>query len=152
MAKNKITELDGHKLGDNVWYMDTYDNLHSGTIIEFRNNYAAIRESIHNVSHTKVSSLYPSKEDCLHAAEEKSQNRIMAFLSDLNTVEDLVRFMYDNVVSSADEYTDWDAQKAAEIAAKNILNIDLRESAETMPDLGDALKDLQSEQTDGQSL
>ena len=41
------------------------------------------------------------------------------------TIEDLVQFMYDNTVSCADEYTDWNARRAARERAKELLDIDL---------------------------
>ena len=49
------------------------------------------------------------------------------YRSEIKSVKDLVRFMYDNVVSCAEEYTDWHARKVAAEKAKELLGIDLNQ-------------------------
>lgn len=57
--------------------------------------------------------------------EELEEQRFRERLATVRTVEDLVRFMYDNTVSEADEYTDEIARKVAAAKAKELLGIDL---------------------------
>lgn len=155
------------KLGQEVWYMDTYDNLRSGIAEQYHEkmeNYVKIRGTQDNygTQYIDIAECHSTKEDALAAAQNKSQERVNKFLQSIKTPEDLVQFMYEHTVSHAEEYTDWDARKAASIAAKEIMGIDLegerdagkniRSAMEPSPSLEDAIKQLQTEMASENSL
>lgn len=117
------------KIGQEIWYQDTYGNIQSGEVIGFHEgiDYVKIRgtRSSHGSQGVKITHCYSTKDELITAMQVKSQERVSAFCGKIKTVNNLVRFMYDNTVSSAEEYTDWDARKAAAIRAKELLGIDL---------------------------
>lgn len=43
----------------------------------------------------------------------------------INSVEDLVRFGYNNSVSLAEEYTDWEAREAYKRKTEELLGVDV---------------------------
>lgn len=117
------------EIGQEIWYEDTYGNIQSGEVTGFHEgtDYVKIRgtRSSHGSQGVKVTHCYPTKDELLTGMRVKSQKRTSAFCEEIKIVNDLVRFMYDHTVSCAEEYTDWDARKAAAIRAKELLGIDL---------------------------
>lgn len=124
------------EIGTEVWY-ESWDSLHSGKITEFDDEKHPDRvmvegtRSDHGTQWVKKDGCYASKEDLIDAIQEESDRRVNEFLAQIKNVNDLVQFMYDNTVSMTDEYTDWDARKAARMAADNLLGIDLEQDNTT---------------------
>lgn len=124
------------EIGTEVWY-EAWDSLHSGKITEFDDEKHPDRvmvkgtRSDHGTQWVEKDSCYASKEDLIDAIQEESDRRVNEFLAQIKNVNDLVQFMYDNTVSMTDEYTDWDARKAARMAADNLLGIDLEQDNTT---------------------
>lgn len=71
--------------------------------------------------------VYESKNDAEQAYSAEIQNRIEEYKSKINTVEDLVRFMFNKNVAHAEEYTDYEARRAAIEKTKELLDIELGE-------------------------
>ena len=72
-------------------------------------------------------SLDDNKEAWEKAYKEEIQNRIKEYKSRINTVEDLVKFMFNENVTDIGEYTNYEAQQAAIEKAKELLGIELGE-------------------------
>ena len=70
---------------------------------------------------------FTSKEEIVAYLNQKTEKYKADIKAQIHSVTDLVKFMYDNTVSSADEYTDWDARSAVREIAKDMLDIDLGE-------------------------
>lgn len=69
--------------------------------------------------------LFQTRKDAETAAVSASNSRRKAFESQIQTVEDLVRFDFEHCVCQAEEYTDWDAREAYKNRARSLLNMDL---------------------------
>ena len=69
---------------------------------------------------------YPSHEAALAAQKAENERICDEYREQIQTVEDLVKFMYDeNVCNGAVEYTDWNARQIAREKAKELLNLEL---------------------------
>lgn len=119
-------KLENFKIGSEVWFSDHYDNLIFGHIIDIDNPERFKVEAGGGTWYVRKSRCHKSREALLSAMQEESDKRVSEMLGSIKSVEDLVRFMYDNTVSCAEEYTDWDARRAANAAAKQLLGIDLK--------------------------
>lgn len=115
---------DSIQKGSHVWYFDYYDNLQSNTVTDIQ-TLEGQTYAIFNGTGCKLEDAYLSKQACLDAKQRSDEAEIEAIKAKIQTVEDLVRYMYNNVVSCAEEYTNWNARKAVAIRAKELLNIDL---------------------------
>lgn len=131
--------MSDFKVGDHVWgiqwgwcegvingeikkFETTTD--YKGKSVKFayiRNNYAMLS------GYVKEDDIYKSKSDAEKAYKEEIQNRIKEYKSRINTVEDLVKFMFNENVACAEEYTDYEARQAAIEKAKELLGIELGE-------------------------
>lgn len=123
-------EKAGMKIGQEVWYSDTYGNVQSGETIRFYEenpDYVKVKgtRDSYVTGGVKIKDCYDTKDELLAAMQKNHEEKVVSFCKEIKTVHDLVRFMYDNTVSCAEEYTDWDARKAAYIRAKELLGMDL---------------------------
>lgn len=111
--------------GMHVWFFDSYDTLQDGIVDSIQLaggiDYALFR----NNGGAKCEDCYPSKNACLQAKLEKDNAEVLQIQQSIQTVEDLVRYMYNHTVSCAEEYTNWNARKAVAIRAKELLGIEL---------------------------
>lgn len=112
------------KVGD-VVYFNYFDFIREATIVRIKGDFADLKWTDGGSNTIRLTKLYHTNEECLHAMKLKSEQTIQNYKSQIKTVEDLVEFMYNNCVACAEEYTDWDARKAAAERAKELLNIDL---------------------------
>jgi hypothetical protein len=131
--------MSDFKVGDHVWGIQRgwCEGIINGEIKKFetttdykgkstkfvyiRNNYAMLS------GYVKEDDIYKSKSDAEKAYKEEIQNRIKEYKSRINTVEDLVKFMFNENVTCAEEYTDYEARQAAIEKAKELLGIELGE-------------------------
>lgn len=119
------------EMGTEVWY-ESWDSMHSGKITEFDDEKYPDRVKVegtrsdHGTQWVKKDDCYATKEDLIDAIQEESDRRVNDFLAEIKNVNDLVQFMYDNIIT-AEEYADWDAIKAVRMAAENLLGIDLEQ-------------------------
>lgn len=125
------------KIGQKVWFFEPWGHcIHSAKITALGETevsvrdpekypYADIKWDIGGNSKRLLRDLYSSREELqkeLKKAEEKKISEIKAKIKDAN---DLVTFMYNNCVASAEEYTDWTARRAVREIAKEMLGLDL---------------------------
>lgn len=131
--------MSDFKVGDHVWAIrrrwcegiingeikkfetTTHDKGKSAKFVYIRNNNAMLS------GYVKEDDIYKSKSDAEKAYKEEIQNRIKEYKSRINTVEDLVKFMFNENVSYGEEYTDYEARQAAIEKAKELLGIELGE-------------------------
>lgn len=66
----------------------------------------------------KEENVFNSREEAIKIINERSQKQVEDFISQIDTIEDLVVFMYNHNVCVAEEYTDWEAREAAKIKAE----------------------------------
>lgn len=69
--------------------------------------------------------VYKSRNDAEKAYNAEIQNRIEEYKSKIHTVEDLVRFMFNENVAHAEEYTNYEARQAVIEKAKELLALNL---------------------------
>ena len=123
------------KVGQEVWFKATYADVNSGVVTEIREHVKTPKgEEIHVMLNgtrdtigsmgARIKDCYPTKEALLDGVKAESDSKIEKYCESIQTVEDLVRFCYDHNMH-AEEYTDWEAQKAAQIRAKELLGIDI---------------------------
>lgn len=124
------------RIGQEVWYRSTWRDVNSGIIEELKEvrrasgemePYVIIkgtRDTIINHG-AYIKNCYATKEELLEALKAESEDTINKYCKQLNTVEDIIRFMYNENVARAEEYTDWDAREAVKKRVKELLNIDL---------------------------
>lgn len=119
--------------GDTVWFFAPYDVLSCGVITGFTKSeqngrtYAAINGTNGTVGcmHAKLDECHATKQECIDAKRDKNEKEQESLREGIRDVNDLVRFMYDNCIACADEYTDWNARAAARSRAKELLGIEL---------------------------
>lgn len=124
-------KLEECQIGKNVWFEERWSQSQcNGTICDLPEKaysnkkdkkayFVYVLTPLYGKMAVLVENLYPSAE-ALAQAKEKEQNDYIASLNEqIQTIEDLVQFMYSHTVSCAEEYTDWDARAAVkEIALK----------------------------------
>lgn len=131
--------MSDFKVGDYVWGIQrgwcegiingeikrfetiTHDKGKSAKLVYIRSNYAMLS------GYVKEDDIYKSKSDAEKAYKEEIQNRIKEYKSRINTVEDLVKFMFNKNVTCVEEYRDYEARQAAVEKAKELLGIELGE-------------------------
>lgn len=122
-------------IGQEVWFKAAYVGINSGVVTEIREHvktpkgeetYVMLngtRDTIGSMG-ACIKDCYPTKESLLNSIKAESDSKLKKYCESIQTVEDLVRFCYNHNMT-AEEYTDWEAQKAAQIRAKELLGIDL---------------------------
>lgn len=127
------------KTGDKVWGIERgwAEGIIHGEITKIETvkdhegkeiNIIDIRGSSAMLSGTvKEEDVYMSKNDAEQAYNTEIQNRIEEYKSRINTVEDLVKFLFNENVVYSEEYTNYEARQAAIEKAKELLDIELGE-------------------------
>lgn len=122
--------INSIKIGQEIWYKTSYVDVNSGIIKEIHNEKErgyVIVNGTHETYGTQgvlLENCYPTKEALLQALQIDFDNKVKTFCDSIQTINDLVKFCYDHNMN-AEEYTEWEAHKAAQIRAKELLNIDL---------------------------
>lgn len=68
--------------------------------------------------------IFETKKECEDAIKTEVKNQTNAYLDEIKTLEDLIRFMYTHAISNG-EYMDYPAKQAAKIKAEQLLGIKL---------------------------
>lgn len=118
------------KIGMEVWFENNWDTICSGKVTKFYDEapeYVEIKgtRETYGTMGAKIANCYLTKEELLAALQTQSNQRQAEYCAAIKDVNDLVRFMYENNVCCAEEYTNWDARRAAKTRAKELLGIDL---------------------------
>ena len=61
--------------------------------------------------------IFKTKEDRDQARIKRYNKKVQEYCEKINDITDLVFFMFNHNVALAEEYTDWEARKAAQIKA-----------------------------------
>jgi hypothetical protein len=120
-------------IGDHIWFNQPWAGPSAGTITAFRRSgytkemdYAEIQLNEGGMTGALLTDIYTSRKELLEANKKASAAQIAEYKNQMQDIEGLVRFMFDNAVSpDAGEYTDWDARQAVKERAKELLGIDL---------------------------
>lgn len=122
-------------VGDKVWFESTWSGVVSGVITEIRSEkdrktdkpvlWVMVESDELGNTGARLENCYASEDECLAAAEAESKALIKSYKESIKDINDLVSFMYNNTVSTAEEYTNWEARTAVKERVKELLNIDL---------------------------
>lgn len=132
IIKNKNATKNWKK-GDKCWYIEGWSNIPvRAKISEIKTHeagflYAVLKGIDGNYGTTgrPFDNLFLTRDDAIEAIQEYEETRTEKLENEIQTIEDLVRFAYNNHVSCCEEYTDWEARKAYANRAKALLGIDL---------------------------
>lgn len=116
---------------DKVFYRTTWVSHNTGIIIGEKNVEGQLYYEIKGTGDT-IGTQYAKDSDCFHTAKELSDS-VQAesnalkqkYRDEITDIKSLVQFMFNNTVSCAEEYTNWEARWACIEAAKDLLNLDL---------------------------
>lgn len=125
-------------INDNAYFIENWtDNVIGGKVLDVRLTRATdqypsepylvikIEGSRYDKREQLVSKCYPMREAALAARDSKNEETKNKYREQIQTPEDLVRFMYDYTVSCAEEYTDWEARAVAAEKAKEFFGLEL---------------------------
>lgn len=126
------------KVNDSAYFAEPWtDNIIGGKILDVKMTDAApkhpsepylvikIEGKRYDKRNFLASKCYPTREAAKAAQDAASEKLRDKYRLQIKTVEDLVRFMYDENVSCCDEYTNWDARAVAAEKAKEFFGIEL---------------------------
>ena len=65
-----------------------------------------------------LENLYLTKEEAINSLNDKNNKEVEEYKETIKSIEDLVVFCLDNCVANAEEYTNWNARRAAIEKAK----------------------------------
>ena len=125
------------KIGQKVWFLEPWSKcIHSAKITALgetevsvrdpeRYPYADIKWDDGGDSIRLLRDLYSSREELQKELKKTEEKRIRKIKYEIRDVNDLVTFMYNHCVASAEEYTDWIARRAVKEIAKEMLGLEL---------------------------
>ena len=128
------------EIGQKVWFLEhwskmpkcativSFGTIEPDKVYPFERKYATLHWVDGGTNSMFVEDLYQSREELLQVEHEKSRKNIDKMKEEIKNVTDLIRFMFENTISSeSEEYIDYDARTVAIERAKELLNIDLTE-------------------------
>lgn len=122
----RVDNKKQYKIGDEVWWIDRDGNTRHGKIYEIRqDDYVADGVPIALIKTDKIETgarlfeCWPSHRDLLDAEARRAGLQRNEYKGSIETVEDLVRFMFEH------DMEDEDARAAASERAKGLLGIDM---------------------------
>lgn len=115
-----INDKKVYTIGDIVYYCDKGNNkVKRGVVLGVYNRYLQLDTG--NVMYEDV---YSTKDECEKSTGMKASNS-KKYLAMINTIEDLIRFLYNHNVCDENGYIDYEARSVAQIKAKELMGIDL---------------------------
>lgn len=110
------------KSGDYVYFIDNYNNNHEGEIF---NILSSLKDKMvfysiktrYGTFTVPIYDIFKTKEDRDQVRIKRYNKKVQEYCEKINDITDLVFFMFDHNVAFAEEYTDWEARKAARIKA-----------------------------------
>lgn len=120
MVKVTNKEYGKLKVGDEVWYFNTWGTLCHGIISEIVNDIAVTKEGKFGGASggAKLEVCWSSERECRQAEERRSKLQKEEYRKEIKSVEDLVKFLFTHDVSNS-EVIDWEARDAAKERAKD---------------------------------
>ena len=123
------------KAGQKVWCVDAFGNIHNAitneTMVSQRGKKQITYVMMSSVDGYRssqgfpIDACYSSREALLESEKAKADRNVRLYCEEIQSVNDLVEFMFNNPVAPAEEYTDYDARKAAAIRAEELLGLKL---------------------------
>lgn len=125
------------KIGQKVWFLEPWSKcIHSAKITALGETevsvrdpekypYADIKWDDGGDSIRLLRDLYSSREELQKELKKTEEKRIRKIKYEIRNVNDLVEFMYNHCVASAEEHTDWIARRAVKEIAKEMLGLEL---------------------------
>lgn len=114
---------------DTVWWFDQYGTLKNGKVMGASDtgteNFTlliAVGGSYRANDCAKPSECWPTREECIEAEKQRSRMQRAEFKESIETVTDLVTFLFAHDVTSV--FRDADAYAAAAERARELLSID----------------------------
>lgn len=109
-----------YTIGDILYYCDKDSKkLKRGVVLGVYNRYLQL-----DTGTVMYEDVYYTKEDCEKSMGIRTSNSKM-YLSMINSVEDLIRFLYTHNVCDEQGCIDYEARSVAQIKAKELLGINL---------------------------
>ncbi|MBD5583899.1 MAG: hypothetical protein HDQ88_02370 [Clostridia bacterium] len=112
-------------VGDTCFYHEHWsDSIHKAIIVNIAGDTAYLNDITVKGNITQyLDCLFRTQSEANRALEAENNKQIEQYCARIHTVEDLVRFAFDETVSTAEEYTDMNARMAFAIKAKELLGI-----------------------------
>lgn len=131
-----MKETTNFQIGDHVWFNQNWVGPSVGTIIALKKTnatqykpsepYAEIHLDDGGTTGALLTNLYYTQNELCEANKKATTDRIAGYKAEMQDVEGLVRFMFNNTIATGSgEYTDWDARQAVKERTKELLDIDL---------------------------
>lgn len=119
--------INNIKINDKVWFKTPWSDMPAKGIVSqiFDSFEMAHIESDNGTFPIMFCNMYPTQDALLQAMHDESEKNIAAYKSEVHSVEDLIRFMFNNNVSLCEEYTNYDARQAVKELALELLGITL---------------------------
>lgn len=126
------------KIGDKAYFEDSWtENIIGGEVVEVSMTKATEQYPARQFVKIKIegsryekreqlsSKCYPTHGAALAAQQSKNEAVCNKYRDSIQSVEGLVKFMYDNHVSCCEEYTNWNARQVAREKAAELLGLNL---------------------------
>lgn len=126
------------KIGDKAYFEENWtENIIGGEVVEVGMTEATEKHPSEQFVKIKIegsryekrdqfsSKCHPTREAALAAQQSKNEAICNKYRDSIQSVEDLVKFMYDNHVSCCEEYTNWNARQVAREKAAELLSLNL---------------------------
>lgn len=126
------------KIGDKAYFEESWtENIIGGEVVEVGMTEATEKRPSEQFVKIKIegsryekrdqlsSKCYPSREAALAAQKSENEAICNKYRESIQSVEDLVKFMYDNNVCGSEEYTNWNARQVAREKAAELLGLNL---------------------------
>lgn len=107
-------------VGDTVWYV-CCGWAEQASIVEIKDDLAKCKAKI-GTCWQPISALHKTEQECKYSMKEKSERIKDQYRKEINSVEDLIVFMFNHHVSSC-EYCDDEARAVAKEKALALTNI-----------------------------
>lgn len=126
------------KVGDTAYFEESWtENIIGGEVVEVGMTDATEKRPSEQFVKIKIegsryekrdqlsSKCYPTREAALAAQDAENEAICNKYRDSIQSVEDLVKFMYDNNVCGSEEYTNWNARQVAREKAAELLGLNL---------------------------
>ena len=112
------------KIGDRVWWFDSYDVLRWGDVYGIKENYAMIHENGKG-RHigARLDDCYFDRETCIEAKQAKTDAEMKNYEAQITDPAALVQFMYHKLIGLC-EFIDEASVRAIRHRAKDLLDVD----------------------------
>lgn len=123
MIKTLENTPEKKKKGETVWFIEPWTKcIYVGIIEEIKTDgtkeYAWIHAPHFGNTCRMLSDAFVFEEDAREYKRKKEEKMKNDYRDQIHSIQDLVCFMFDHTVSSAEEYTDWTARAVAIEKAK----------------------------------